>query len=141
MTKHGLTPELAPQNPHHDHSARIRRPAGTGQQNSVHASAPRLVGSDGSNELLPSAITWPRCLQDDSRPSAGFLKPPAPRRRGRSAKCWGKHLADGERTSERASERRPVSRSMRPVFINPRSRLPSLAIHNPAILGRQDVIY
>lgn len=39
------------------------------------------------------------------------------------------------------SERRPVSRSMWPVFINPRSRLPSLPIHNPAILGGQEVIY
>ena len=49
----------------------------------------------------------------------------------------------GEREREREREREETggSRSMWPVFINPRSRLPSLPIHNPAILGRQEVIY
>lgn len=41
----------------------------------------------------------------------------------------------------RENEETGGSRSMWPVFINPRSRLPSLPNHNPAILGRQEVIY
>lgn len=45
------------------------------------------------------------------------------------------------RKREREREETGGSRSMRPVFINPRSRLPSLPNHNPAILGRQEVIY
>lgn len=49
---------------------------GMWQQSSVRASAPSLVGSDGSNELLPSAITWLRCL-------TGRLPPPL----GRIPRC------------------------------------------------------
>lgn len=50
--------------------------------------------------------------------------------------------AFGLRTQEwMVREETSRSRSMWPVFINPHSRLPSLPNHNPAILGRQEVIY
>lgn len=88
----------------------IRRPAGTGQQSSVHASAPSLVGSDGSNELLPSAITWPRRLPDESRPSAGFLSAPQASRASawQVSKVLGQHLPDVERASERAEASKQI---------------------------------